>query len=45
MKTKHQLLEKYKNNKEFYTVINVHYGTETALQHYDGTIIKFDKMQ
>ena len=31
MKTKQELLEKYKNNKEFYEVINAHYGTKTAL--------------
>ena len=43
MKTKQELLEKYKNDKEFYEVINAHYGTKTALQDYDGTIITFDK--
>ena len=43
MKTKQELLEKYKNNKAFYEVINAHYGTKTALQDYDGTIIEFDK--
>ena len=43
MKTKQELLEKYKDDKEFYGVINAHYGSKESFQHYDGGLLTFDE--
>ncbi len=43
MKTKQELLDKYKDNKEIHDVINAHYGSKTSLQRPDRTILNFDK--
>ena len=43
MKTKQELLEKYKSNKEFYELIDAHYGTKASFQIPELGIIFFDR--
>ena len=43
MKTKQELLEKYKSNKEFYELIDAHYGTKASFQIPEIGIIFFDR--
>ena len=43
MKTKQELLEKYKSNKEFYELIDAHYGTKASFQIPEVGIIFFDR--
>lgn len=43
MKTKQELLNKYKSNEEIYNLINAHYGTKESFQIPDLGIIFFDK--
>ena len=39
MKTKQELLNKYKSNEEIYNLINAHYGTKESFQIPDLGII------
>ena len=43
MKTKEELLKKYKGNDDYYGVINAHYGTKTAFQSLGGIPLDFDE--
>lgn len=43
MKTKQELLEKYKSNKDFYELIDAHYGTKASFQIPEVGIIFFDR--
>lgn len=43
MKTKKELLEKYKDDKDFYGVIKAHYGSKESFQKDDGSLLSFDE--
>jgi len=43
MKTKQELLDKYKDNKEFYDVIKAHYGSKESFQTDTGGLLNFNK--